>query len=170
MSNTNRWSIWGRAFQFVGVCLFVVSFFLPACHETANGPGTSNRNYTGYECAVYLPWLIAALIDVLKHIDVFKHIFSSAPARGDGALALALIGPPAIGGLLNPTILAYLLAARRHGGKMAVLVIACIILALAVVLAYRFTPLIGFYLWVLGALLILTPELTKRLPIAREAE
>jgi hypothetical protein len=93
--------------------------------------------------------------------ESLKHMLSASGRRGDGVLAIVLFGPPAIGGLLNPAILAYLLGAKRHGGKLALLVIACVVLALAVVLAYRFTPLVGFYLWALGALLILTPELTK---------
>jgi hypothetical protein len=158
VSEGKRWAEPIRYWQVCGVIVFVLSYFLPACRGEANGAG--NRTFLGYECVLPSLWFVGMFLTGPFAKGGSKANIGSWSALVKFVSYLVVC----FGGLLNCAVPIYLLATlstMRHSGKLAVAVTICALLALPEVLLMHFTPLIGFYLWVAGALLILIPELRK---------
>jgi len=127
----------------VGLCIFVAAFFLPAVRD--GEPVTSSSNiFKGWQCA-------NVALSATFQLDTYK---------SSGFLV-------ALSGLINPMILLYLglnLAPKFRK--------ACRFLALAIVLCMAATwtyfaiehlvPMVGHFMWIAGALLILAAEVVGR--------
>ena len=128
-----------------GLVLFIVAFFLPACHDTDSGSLVHASRFVGWECA----WLSISMI------------FDSGTIRSPLFFAF-------LSGCINPLIVMYLLlnltsrfATVRKAISVAVLL--CMVSTWVFFAVAHFVPLIGHLLWIVGALLILYPELAAML-------
>ena len=126
--------------QIAALCVFVLAFFLPACRFHDNGPKIGSDTFLGWECArIALQWTITS--------DGYK---------GWGFLAV-------MSGWLNPFML--LLLILSLSGKLprlrrilATAILVCLFATWGFFLAADLIPLIGHFLWAIGALAILTAE------------
>jgi hypothetical protein len=144
-----HWILW--AVRLVGFCLFVLAFFLPAIRA---GQGASAVVFPGWKCASVALTETVALVGKSgvesPSFEVLLVIFS---------------------GWINPLVLLLLgfsfseaLLLRRI---LAVLVLLCMAATWTFFALQKVTPLIGHFLWIAGALLILVPALIRvrgRLP------
>jgi len=125
-----------------GFCIFAVAFLLPACKDTS--PGFSSIEvYPGWRCA----WITLG-------------------ALGDKETYQSWDSLAAVSGLINPLIVAYLgftfvprlVLLRRILGISTVV---CMVATWVFFWMAHLIPLIGHFLWIAGALLILLPEVTN---------
>jgi hypothetical protein len=135
-----------RICRIAGLALFIVAFFLPACHDTDSSSLVHAARLAGWQCA----WL-----------SIFM-IFDS------GALLSPLFFA-FLGGCINPLIVIYVLLGLTRPFAITRKALACAVLLCMVstwvfFVVGHFVPLIGHVLWIAGALLILYPEFAAVLP------
>ncbi len=129
--------------QMLGLCIFVAAFFLPACREA--GPAHAFRaTFRGWECA---NMTISAAFE--------KDTYESS----DFLVVTS--------GLINPLILIYLPFSFFPRFKRVRLVLAAVVVVcMAATWAYfwitHLVPLIGHFMWIAGALMILAGEVAGR--------
>jgi hypothetical protein len=129
--------------QIVGFCIFVAAFFLPAVRDS--GPISSSSNiFKGWECAKI----------------TITATFQMEAYESSGFLAI-------MSGWINPMIMLYLgfTFARKFARVRRILAIAILVCMLATWIYFaveRLVPMIGHFLWIAGALLILCAEAIDR--------
>lgn len=143
--------------QGIGFCLFAAAFLFPAVGNVSfeSGPGTAS----GWYCAYF------TAMDVV--------FFPEMLYRNHGNVGLSewLL---MLSGFVVPFVLVYLLLCILAKARMARLYLAVAIL-IGVVAAWlyfytqfnvpdtqRTVPLIGHYIWILGILIMLSPEILSR--------
>ena len=132
-----------RTCRMLGICIFVVAFFLPAIRDTSSELGSAGTLF-GYECARLSLALVTAK-------DTFQSPFFLA----------------FMSGCINPLILLYLLSSftrklARLRQILAVSVLVCMAATWIFFAILKYLPMIGHFLWIAGALMILAPELRGR--------
>jgi hypothetical protein len=158
--------------RWVGIALFVISFFLPAVGGGGGGGWGFSDQLPGWLCALYSLMAISwSLISMPSSIlALIQGHAGSQEMPHEWFKSLALSGA----GLVVPMVLIYLLLCLRGQGTKLLLsrrVVASVILA-GVIGAWCFlllpnsppdhdqlTPMIGHFLWTLGIVLILAPEI-----------
>jgi hypothetical protein len=143
-----------RVVRIAGIVLFVVAFFLPAVRPggTDTGPGSSPM--VGWSCAL----IAAASTGGIFHLE-------AAWQGKDAAGAICLI----LSGWVNPLVIFYLafsiwprfVLIRR---VLAVAILVCFVATWVYLFKAPMVPLIGHFLWVAGALMILAGEIVGLLP------
>lgn len=139
--------------QSLGLCVFVASFYLPAVRGAETGPG--NGPLTGWMCAAVA---LAATGGVF-------HATAAATEGKDLPGIISLI----LSGWVNPLILMYLMFSiwRKFVRTRRVLAVA-ILICFAATWYFFFkapmVPLIGHFIWVAGALMILAAEVVGLVP------
>jgi hypothetical protein len=129
--------------QVLGLCIFVAAFFLPAVRDA--GPLTNKSDiFKGWECAK-----IAA-----------SAMFQRDTYASSGFLAV-------MSGWINPMILAYLgFAFTRDFGSarriLAVAILGCMVATWIFFAVEHLIPMIGHFMWIAGALIILSAEVAGR--------
>ncbi|MGB6974176.1 MAG: hypothetical protein WBD67_05790 [Terracidiphilus sp.] len=141
------------AVRWVGLILYVVSYFLPAVRTVDFG--TSNGGFLpGYFCAfISMVWGVAGFIPGV-----------GLTAEGQRFFRMLLLP-----GLTNPLLLVYfclpvskrVARVRRWIGG---LVLVCMAWSWIFFLVYRdYIPAVGHYLWVIGLVMIVGPDLLQAL-------
>jgi hypothetical protein len=129
--------------QIVGLCIFVAAFFLPAVRDA--GPVTSSSNiFKGWECA-------KIAVSGTFQLDTYESA---------GFLIV-------MSGWINPLIVLYLgfsFAPRfaRTRRVVAIAILVCMVATWIVFAVWQLIPMIGHFLWIAGALLILAAEVVGR--------
>jgi len=128
-----------------GLCIFVAAFFLPAVRSGAAGPDAVI--FPGWKCASVALSMTTAL---------FGKSVSGGPST-----AVFLV---AMSGWINPLIVLFLLlcvAARLRAARVivAVVILLCMGATWWFFALQKVTPLMGHFLWIGGALVILLSEL-----------
>lgn len=131
--------------RLVGLGIFVLAFFLPGVRGGVTGDNTATV-YPGYECASL------ALSETMTLFGKAVHGTPPLPA-----LMLTFSGwlNPLIGIVFLLSFWRKALVARRI---VDVLVILCMAASWTFLSEETLTPLIGHFLWIAGALLILLPD------------
>jgi len=70
--------------------------------------------------------------------------------------------PAEMSGLINPLILLYLVARPRWRRGFALAILTCMVATWICLALWRFIPLAGHILWIVGILLILSRELRSK--------
>jgi hypothetical protein len=147
MSLSDRISSIPRAiliWRIVGVAIFAAAFLLPACREA--GPVNAFTNtFKGWECARI----------------TFTAAFEKDSYESWNFLAV-------MSGLINELILIYLAFSlfprfKRVRRSLAVAVLVCMAATWAFFVISNLVPLIGHFMWIVGALMILAGEVAGRL-------
>jgi uncharacterized membrane protein len=131
--------------QSLGLCIFVAAFYMPAVRGAETGPGTMAG------------WMCAAV--ALAATGGIFHAAAAATEGKDLPGIICLI----LSGWVNPLVLLYLLFSiwRKFVRIRCVLAVA-ILICFADTWFFFFKapmiPLIGHFLWVAGALMILSGE------------
>ncbi len=128
------------ASRILGITVFVVAFFLPACRDKSTEMFSAGT-MLGWQCAR------SALLVVMDEGALLSPFF------------LAFMS-----GWVNPLIVLYLVLAATNKfvtarRVLAVAILVCMIATWIFFAAAHFVPLIGHILWIAGALLILFPEI-----------
>lgn len=139
-----------RVLRIAGLALFVAAFFLPAVRNGEAGPGSGP--ILGWVCAMFAGAASASI----------AHPVSAWQGK-DLAGALCLM----LSGWVNPLVLIYLLLSLwsklvRARRIVAVAILICLVAAWVFFAKAPMVPLIGHFLWVGGALLILFGEVVPR--------
>ena len=121
----------------LGVAVFAVAFFLPACKYVGTRSEIINLGtYKGWQCAQ-----VSLMLTV-------------APDTYHSPLILAVLG-----GLINPMIVLYLASYRPRFARMRQIMTWAILLCLISTWVFfavdQFIPLIGHFMWIAGIGLIL---------------
>lgn len=129
--------------QMLGFCIFVAAFFLPACRDSGNSNFFTNT-YPGWECA---------------------KIAISAAFQKDSYESWSFLA--VVSGLINPLIVIYLVFSffprlKRVRRSLAVAVLVCMVATWAFFGIAHLVPLIGHFMWIAGALMILAGEVAGR--------
>lgn len=132
-----------RRLQILGICIFIAAFFLPACNTVKPVLGDW-KPIAGWRCAQ------------ITTIWAFK-------SESYHTLQVLAV----IGGLINPLILLYLtfsLSLRFTPIRrvLALTVPVCMAATWVYFFMAPLVPMTGHFLWILGALLILLPEIAPR--------
>ncbi|MFZ0302772.1 MAG: hypothetical protein WAL75_08805 [Terracidiphilus sp.] len=134
--DTHRWIV--PVVRLVGLAIFVLAFFEPAV--TREG-----QNYAGWKCAsVAMSFAQNLLTKSGGHHESFEYL---------GAMS-GLINPLIVFALLASPIRALAVLRRIFG----VLVVLCMIATWALFSQQQIAPLIGHFLWIAGALIVLAPD------------
>jgi hypothetical protein len=136
----SRWVLW--AVGFLGLCIFAFAFLQPAVRA---GEGTSVIVFPGWKCAS---------IALTETVALFGKSSSGPPS-----FEVVLV---AMSGWINPLVLLLFLSSfwrvllllRRI---LAVLVLVCMAATWTFFHMQKVTPLVGHFLWIVGALLVLLP-------------
>jgi hypothetical protein len=136
-----------RMIRIIGLVIFVIAFFLPAIQPSDSQGGPGSGSQVGWVCAGFA----LAPSAILLHPAQLLH----GAANKDVTLLFS--------GWVNPLLLIYLLFSiwRRFVWTrrvLAVAILACLASTWIFFVEVKFIPLIGHYLWVLGILAILAPE------------
>ena len=129
--------------RILGLAIFAAAFLLPACREA--GPVNSFTNtFKGWECARV----------------TFTAAFQKDSYESWNFLAV-------MSGLINELILIYLAFSflpqfKKVRRSLAVAVLVCMAATWAFFAIATLVPLIGHYLWIAGALLIVGGDLMRR--------
>lgn len=140
--------------QIGGGVLFAVSFLLPAVFQVPEGRGAwvdVSGPRLGLSCAFFSLMGVPAAV-----MGLFQQSGASTPP-GE-ILGFFLAG---LAGLVNPFLLCYLFAALAWRRMLATAVVVGLVCAAGALAMLRYPPRIGFFLWVLGALAILAPQLAR---------
>jgi hypothetical protein len=127
----------------LGVAVFAVAFFLPACrHGGARSEIINLGTYKGWQCAQ------ASLV------------LTGIPETYSSPLLLAVFG-----GLINPVVVIYLACYRprffRLRRILCWIVLFCLISTWAFFAIDQFIPLIGHFMWIAGIGLILAAGISS---------
>ena len=141
-SGGNRWLVW--ICRIVGLAVFALAFIEPAVRHGAAGPDATV--FSGWKCAS---------IALTETTALFSKAVSGAPP-----LPIFLV---AMSGWINPLIVLFLLLCvssrlRIARGIVAVIILLCMGATWMFFHLQSVTPLIGHFLWIGGALLILLPD------------
>lgn len=140
----------GRILRFAGIVVFVAAFFLPAVKNAGSDAGSGP--VIGWVCAL----MAGAATAGIFHPDAAWH-------SKDAVSSFCLI----LSGWVNPLIVIYLLfclwrkfvLTRRI---LAAMVLVCFVATWIFIAKAPMVPLIGHFLWVAGALMILAGEVLSR--------
>jgi hypothetical protein len=150
-----------RIVRLAGIVLFVVAFYLPAVRDphTVTGPGSGPM--TGWMCAVVAGSAIAGI----------PHLFGPGWQGKDMPGVICLI----LSGWVNPLMLIYLMfSIWRKFVRIRRIVAVAILICFAATWFFLFKapmiPLIGHFVWVAGALMILAGEVAGSVPKQRPNE
>ncbi len=142
-----------RIVRLAGIVVFVVAFFLPAVRDphTTSGPGSAP--VSGWMCA---------LVAGAASAGIF-HINQPGLGGKDELGVICLI----LSGWVNPLVLLYLLFCIwrkfvRIRRVLAVAILICFAATWVFLFKAPMIPLIGHFLWVAGALMILAGEIVGR--------
>lgn len=137
--------------RILGVCLFVVAFFLPACRLV----DASGGSFPGWWCALMAFNFPAGILH-----DAIKHT-STDDAKGLPEALLCLMS--ACINLMVPVyvLLAFRSRAARTRHGLAAAILLCMVATWGLFFLFPLVPLIGHVLWIAGALFILTKELAE---------
>ncbi len=132
--------------QVLGFCIFAAAFFLPAVK--GSGGLTDPDIFKGWECA-------KIALTATFHLDTYE-----------SSVFLA-----AMGGWINPLVLLYIclsLAPKfsRLRRFPAVAILVCMVATWIFFAVDQLIPIIGHFLWIAGALMILVAELSGGKPEA----
>ena len=135
----NPWAV--KDCLILGICIFVVAFFLPACRDASTAVG-SVGTLAGWQCA-------ELSLSLVSGKDTFQSPFFLA----------------FISGWINPLILLYLpFSLKPRFFKLRRILASAILICIAATWTFfaiaHFVPLIGHVLWIAGVLLILVAELS----------
>jgi hypothetical protein len=138
-----RWGV--LACRMLGLAIFVVAFFLSAVRSGPPGDFTAIV-YPGYKCA---------MLALSETASLFGKTVSGRPPLPAYMLAIS--------GWLNPLIVIDLALSFWRGALLARrivlgLAIVCMAAAWTFFVEETLAPLIGHFLWVAGALLIVVPD------------
>ena len=131
--------------RLAGLAIFVLAFFLPGVSSGAPGDLTATV-YPGYKCAS---------LALSETMTLFGKAVQGTPPLAAWMLTFSGWLNPLIGIVLILSFWRRALMARRIVG---VLVILCMVSSWTFFAEEKLTPLIGHYLWIVGALLILLPD------------
>jgi hypothetical protein len=139
------WAV--QACRIVGICIFAVAFLLPACRLRGSGPSIS---FAGWECAK---------MAFLAMLTPFGKLEDTMPPIPNLLLVLS--------GWINLLILVYLLLTLRPRAVtlrrvLALATLVCMGATWIFFAQLHLVPLIGHFLWIAGALLVLAPEVVVR--------
>lgn len=139
---TDRWI--ASAARFVGLCIFVAGFFLPAVR--AGAPGPDAVVFSGWKCAS---------VALTETVALFGKSNSGVPS-----LEVLLV---AVSGWINPLVLLLLACSFAQSLTilrriLAVLILLCMAATWTFFAIQRVAPLAGHYFWIAGALMILAAE------------
>jgi hypothetical protein len=146
MKNGLRSSVTPRTILIVrmlGLCIFIAAFFLPACREA--GPVNSFTNiFKGWECA---------------------RITLSATFQMDSYESWNFLA--VMSGWINALILVYLPFSffprfKKVRRSLAVAILVCMAATWTFFVIASLVPLIGHFMWIAGALMILAGEVAGR--------
>lgn len=141
-----------RIIKIAGVVLFAAAFFLPAVRSVGTGPGSGPM--VGWVCAFFAGAATAGIF----HLDA---AWQGKDVVGSVCLILS--------GWVNPLVLLYLVfsISRRFvllRRILAVAILVCFAATWAFLAKAPMVPLVGHFLWVAGASMILAGEVTRRHP------
>ncbi len=133
----------------LGLCVFIAAFLMPACRDKAPFLGSLDI-YPGWQCAQV----------------TFVGAFSKNSYQSWDVLAV-------MSGWINPLILVYFVLSftarfallRR---VLAVATLVCMVATWVFFFIASLVPMIGHVLWIVGALIILSSEVTGRRPAQSE--
>jgi hypothetical protein len=139
--------------QLLGLCIFVAAFYLPAVQGTGIGPG--NGPMAGWMCAMVA-------------LAATGGIFHTAAAATEGKDLPGIICLT-LSGWVNPLVLLYLLFSIwrkfvRIRRVLAVAILICFAATWFFFFKAPMTPMIGHFVWVAGALMILAAEVVGPAP------
>ncbi len=139
--------------RLVGIALFVVAFFLPSARDAGAGPGSGPM--IGWMCALVAGSAIAGIF----------HLTSSGLQGKDVLGVICLI----LSGWVNPLMLLYLLFRIwrkfvRIRRVLAVAILVCFAATWVFFFKSAMIPLIGHFVWVVGAMVILVGEVLRQAP------
>jgi uncharacterized membrane protein len=145
----------------VGILLFAVAFFLPAVRDAHTVTGSGSAPMTGWMCATVAGSASAGIL----------HLFGPGAQGKETAGVICLI----LSGWVNPLVLLYLLSCIsqkfvRIRRVLAVAILICFAATWFFLFKVPMTPLIGHFLWVAGALMILAGEVVRSVPPQRAKE
>jgi hypothetical protein len=129
--------------RMLGLCIFIAAFFLPACRDA--GPVNAYTNiFKGWECA-------RITLSAMFQKDTYEDL---------NFLAV-------MSGWINPLILIYIpfsffprfKIVRR---SLAAAVLVCMAATWVFFIVAHIVPLIGHFMWITGALMILAGEVAGR--------
>jgi hypothetical protein len=148
-----------RIVRLAGIALFVVAFFLPAVRDAHTTSGPVSLPMSGWMCATVA---ISASAGIL-------HLVSGAMQGKDLLGAACLI----LSGWVNPLVVLYLFFCIwrkfvRIRRVLAEAIVICFVATWIFLVKAPMVPLIGHFLWVAGALMILVGEVAGSIP-KREA-
>lgn len=137
--------------QSLGICVFVAAFYLPAVRGAGTGPG--NGPMTGWMCAAV----------ALAATGAIFHTAAAATEGKDLPGIICVI----LSGWVNPLMLLYLLFSIwqkfvRIRRALAVAILICFAATWFFFFKAPMIPLIGHFMWVAGALMILAGEVARR--------
>ncbi len=147
-----------RIVRLLGIVVFVTAFFLPAVRDGHASSGPGSAPIAGWTCAMVA---ISASAGIL-------HLVSGAMQGKELLGACCLI----LSGWVNPLVLLYLFFCIwrkfvRIRRVLAVAILICFVATWVFFVKAPMVPLIGHFLWVAGALMILSGEVAGLFP-ARE--
>lgn len=148
--------------RWIGVGLFAISFFLPAVRFSGGAPGPGDL--PGFVCAWFSFQMFTA-----APLGLVKAVLPHGSADHDWLMVLEISGA----GIVVPTVVGFLLCFLGTSKRLiqtrricAVIIVAGLVCAWCYLqipgspeASDRPAPLIGHYLWTLGILLILAPEI-----------
>lgn len=125
--------------QMLGLCIFAAAFFLPACRDSGN-INLFTDTYPGWKCAQV----------------AFTAAFQKESYESWDFLAV-------MSGWINPLIVIYLPLGffprfKRVRRTLAAAVLVCMAATWAFFALAHLVPLIGHFMWIAGALMILAGE------------
>jgi len=126
--------------QIVGGVLFLSALMLPAVRVDTSAAGVLH----GYEC---VGWSSRMLYESLRELY-----------RPDGLHPWTLSLIFGTCGAINPLLAGYLLANAKWRRRLSILICVLFIETWIALALSEFTPLIGHFVWVAGALLLMAPE------------
>jgi hypothetical protein len=139
-----------QVLPWIGFALYLISYLLPAIGDPEHQPGLETHPIPGYFCAFYsIVWGVGGLFGLDNGSTTKGHYFF-----------LSLLLP----GLSNPLFLVYLgLSVSRMAPRtrrvLAFLVPLFIAASLVPLIMLPFVPLVGFYLWIAGAFILVAPDI-----------
>jgi hypothetical protein len=144
-----------RIVRIVGIVVFVVAFFLPAVRDAHTSGGPGSLPMSGWMCATVA---ISASAGIL-------HLASGTTQGKDILGMICLI----LSGWVNPLVILYLFFCiwRRFvliRRVLAVAILICFVATWVFFVKAPMVPLIGHFVWVAGALMILSGEVAGVVP------
>lgn len=142
-----------------GIALFAAAFFLPAVRSPGTGPGSGPM--PGWFCALFAASATGGLFRA-----------TAANIQAKDVLQVVCV---VLSGWVNPLVVFYLVVSlwRRLVTIRRVLaasIMVCLVATWIFLFKAPMIPLIGHYMWVAGALLILSGEFFRRNPAKLDEE